>query len=168
MRRSRTLVAATLLLVACERSESPRSGWTGSSVPLAVPSDQTPALESALSAELRAALAQLLRGPSAPAQSADTLSWFSAETAGALRSATVDSIGHATVDFRDLQSLIPNASSSAGSALLLDELNSTVFEIEGIRSVEYRIDGSCDRFWEWLQYGCHTVTREETESRLNR
>ena len=31
---------------------------------------------------------------------------------------------------------------------------------QGIHSVEYRMDGSCDVFWEWLQYGCDVVTRE--------
>jgi hypothetical protein len=63
------------------------------------------------------------------------------------------------VDFEDLRALIPNASSSAGSALLLEELNTAVFSVEGVRSVDYLIEGSCDRFWEWLQYGCQTIDR---------
>lgn len=117
------------------------------------------------SAELRTALEQLLGGPSDSSAAGDATSWFSAETADALRSVTVDSTGHATVDFHDLRPLIPNASSSAGSALLLDELNATVFEIDAIQSVEYRMDGSCDLFWEWLQYGCQTVTRESASQR---
>lgn len=158
VRASGAIVAATLL-VGCEPSESRRSAETsGDSVPERA--------ESGLSADLRAALEQLLRGPTVQPQTGDAHSWFSAETTGALRSATVDSSGHATVDFRDLQSLIPNASSSAGSTLLLEELNSTVFQFAGIRSVEYQMDGSCDRFWEWLQYGCHTVMRDPKPSRM--
>ena len=106
---------------------------------------------------LRAALEQLLRGPSDPQP--DVHSWFSSATADALRSVRVDSEGHASVDFEDLRALIPNASSSAGSAMLLEELNTTVFSVAGVRSVDYLIEGGCERFWEWLQYGCHTVHR---------
>jgi len=106
---------------------------------------------------LRAALERLLRGPNDPQP--DVHSWFSSATADALRSLSVDAAGHATVDFEDLRALIPNASSSAGSAMLLEELNTAVFSVEGVRSVDYLIEGGCERFWEWLQYGCHTVHR---------
>lgn len=106
---------------------------------------------------LRAALEHMLRGPSDPQP--EEHSWFSAATADALRSVSVDAAGHATVDFEDLRALIPNASSSAGSAMLLAELNATVFGVEGVRSVDYLMEGSCERFWEWLQYGCQTIHR---------
>jgi hypothetical protein len=43
--------------------------------------------------------------------------------------------------------------------MLLQELNGTVFQFPEIRSVEYRMEGSCDLFWEWLQYGCRVVAR---------
>jgi hypothetical protein len=106
---------------------------------------------------LRAALQQTLRGPSNPHPG--KLSWFSAATSNALRSVSVDSAGHAIVDFEDLRALIPNASSSAGSAILLEELNAAVFGVDGIQSVSYLIEGSCEKFWEWLQYGCQTIRR---------
>jgi hypothetical protein len=110
---------------------------------------------------LRTALEWLLRGPTAVEQAAGIQSWFSDKTAGALRSVDIDSSGHAIVDFQDLRGLIPNASSSAGSAVLLQELNGTVFQFPEILSVEYRMEGSCDLFWEWLQYGCQIVARPE-------
>lgn len=116
--------------------------------------------EPAPEVALRSALEQLLRGSAEP-QSEHT--WFSSKTAGALRTVSVDSVGHAIVDFKDLRALIPNASSSAGSAILLEELNSTVFSVDGVTSVDYLIDGSCDRFWEWLQYGCQTVHRPDRQ-----
>jgi len=161
------MIAALLVLGGCERSGPRRSAETGiDSVPVVQPNDEgpTPAQPPGPgpSADLRAALEQLLRGPTAQRPAGDRHSWFSAETAGALRSAGVDSTGHATVDFHDLRPLIPNASSSAGSALLLEELNSTVFQVPEIRSVEYRMEGSCDLFWEWLQYGCQRVMRDST------
>ena len=110
-----------------------------------------------ISSALRAALERRLSGP---ASGGDT-TWFSQATANSLRSVDVDSGGNAIVDFHDLRPLIPNASSSAGSQILLDDLNEAVFEIPGIASVEYRMDGSCDLFWEWLQYGCERVRRAD-------
>lgn len=106
--------------------------------------------------QLRVALQQLLRGRPA---TASVSTWFSAATANALRKVAVDSAGHAIVDFDDLAALIPNASSSAGSAMLLDELNATVFGVDAVRSVDYLIGGRCERFWEWLQRACQTVRR---------
>lgn len=110
---------------------------------------------------LRVAILELLKGPT-PEERADGItSFFSDRTAGMLNDATVDERGHAVVDFKDLRPVIPNASTSAGSTILLGELNSTVFAIPTLESVEYRIDGRCDVFWEWLQYGgCQPVTRE--------
>ena len=48
-----------------------------------------------------------------------------------------------------------------GCGLRLRQLNGTVFGVPGIRSVEYRVNGSCARFWEWLQYECRVVERPE-------
>ena len=108
---------------------------------------------------VEAALAALLRGPTAAERAAGATSWFSATTTDALRSVTVDSAGLAVADFADLRQLIPNAGSSAGSAMLLHELNGTVFQFPEVAEVEYRIEGSCAAFWEWLQYDCQRVRR---------
>jgi hypothetical protein len=63
------------------------------------------------------------------------------------------------VDFGDLRSVIPNASTSAGSRLL-SQLDATVFQFPTVTSVTYRIDGSCQAFGEWLQVdGCVPRTR---------
>jgi spore germination protein GerM len=103
--------------------------------------------------DLEAAIRQLLQGPAEGERAAGLHSWFSDTTANALRSVSVDEAGRAIVDFEDLRALIPNASTSAGSGMLLRELNSTVFAVPSVQSVEYRIEGSCEVFWEWLQYG---------------
>ncbi|MDA8310338.1 MAG: GerMN domain-containing protein [Actinomycetota bacterium] len=117
----------------------------------------------ATTAVLRTALDELLAGPSAAERAAGLTSWFSStwapSTAGYLRSVTVSS-GNATVDFGDLPSVIPNASTSTGSHLLLSQLDATVFQFPSITSVIYRIDGSCQAFGEWLQLdGCVLRTR---------
>ncbi|MEX2608875.1 MAG: hypothetical protein WEA24_02940 [Gemmatimonadota bacterium] len=139
-------LAGVLTLAGCERSE---------------PADPAPAPAT----DLRAVLERLVRGPKVPPSAEDEHSWFSAATAGVLDSVTVDTAGHATVDFQDLRPLIGNASTSAGSALLMEDLNEAVFSVAGIESVEYRMEGSCELFWEWLQYACQTVTREQATGR---
>lgn len=105
------------------------------------------------------ALTALLRGPTAEERETGIHSWFSATTSSALKSVTVDSAGKAVVNFADLRELIPNAASSAGSAMLLHELNGTIFQFSEVQAVEYRIEGSCAAFWEWLQYDCQVVRR---------
>jgi hypothetical protein len=99
---------------------------------------------------LRTALDELVAGPSSAERAAGLQSWFSSLTAGMVRRVTLSS-GSATVDFGDMRSVIPNASTSAGSRLLLSQLDATVFQFPTVTSVFYRIDGSCQTFGEWLQ-----------------
>jgi hypothetical protein len=109
---------------------------------------------------LRASLEALLAGPTAEERAASLGSWFSASTAGMLRSVTIRD-GHAVVDLGDLRAVISGASSSAGSERLLSQLDATVFQFPTVSSVEYRLEGSCEAFSEWLQYGgCTPRTRD--------
>lgn len=108
---------------------------------------------------LRSALRSLLAGPSAEQREAGAASWFSDTTANALREVEVDG-GPVVVDLDgDLPRLIPGASSSAGSEMLLAHLDSVVFGLPWVEAVEYRMAGSCAAFWEWLQRECAVVTR---------
>jgi hypothetical protein len=159
--RTERLLAFALGAIGCGTADEVEPGLvTADSAQVRAPAAVDTASEAADPSPedaLRAALEQLLRGPSDPRLQEH--SWFSSTTADALRSVTVDSAGHATVDFEDLRALIPNASSSAGSALLLEELNTAVFSVEGVHSVDYSIAGNCERFWAWLQYDCQTIDR---------
>lgn len=110
------------------------------------------------SATPSSALAELVRGPTAAERERGLTSWWSDETAGVVGSVT-ESDGRLVVDFRDLPRLIPNASSSAGSTQLLTSLDSTLFQFEDVEAVEYRLEGSCDAFWNWLQRDCTVVRR---------
>lgn len=164
---SRLALALALVLVSCadvqERPEEAPETPAQDSVAVVFTRGEEPAPVwrpvRASADRLTAALTWLLQGPTPEERAAGVRSWFSATTAGALRAATVDAGGHAVVDFRDLPALIPSASSSTGSTMLLQELDGTVFGVPEVRSVEYRVDGSCERFWNWLQYDCHTVER---------
>ena len=114
-------------------------------------------------AVLRAALEQELLGPSGEEGAAGFFSWFSGATAGMLRGVELEPAGRAVVDFADLRPVIPGASSSAGSHLLLSQLDATVFQFPNVETVQYRIDGSCDVFFEWLQMQCHDRTRSHRQ-----
>lgn len=107
------------------------------------------------------ALEELLKGPTPADEAAGPLySWFSEETAGMLRRVTLKD-GFAVVEFEDLRPVIPNASSSAGSAMLLGQLRATVFQFPVVQRVEFRIEGSCEAFMEWLQRGCVPLPQSE-------
>jgi hypothetical protein len=112
---------------------------------------------------LRNALEELLKGPTEAEKAAGLISWFSVETADTL-TGVGQSGGNFDADFTGWNTLIPNASTSAGSQMLLSQLNSTVFQFDFVQSIAYSLDGDCDAFWQWLQMGCHPVTRAEWEA----
>jgi len=85
-------------------------------------------------------------------------SWFSPATAGAIVSVSLDQ-GLLTVDLEDLSALIPGASSSCGSEALLAELKATAFQFDQVEEVTFQFDGSCDRFFEFLQMECAITSR---------
>jgi len=111
---------------------------------------------------LTATLRELLAGPTAAERSRSLSSWFSDATEGMLRSVSTTD-GHAVVDLDgDLRKVISGASSSAGSARLLAELDANVFQFPSVQTAEYRLDGSCEAFTEWVQIGgCEPRRRPE-------
>lgn len=172
-----------LAVVGCEPAPEPPAPGTGApDVPAApgAPNDDTLLRERTIRVEvyfirdeepiaverevqgdspLHGALLELLAGPTPEERAAGLWSWFSAETEGMLRSVDLDPAGRATVDLGDLSAVIPGASSSTGSALLLVSLNRTVFQFPAVAEVEYRMEGSCDAFWNWLQRACDVLPR---------
>jgi hypothetical protein len=101
-------------------------------------------------AVLAGAMRALLRGPTAAERQRGYGGWFSSKTAGMLRSTRVAN-GVARVDFRNFSRVIPNASSSCGSALLLAQLDRTAKQFPTVRRTVYSFDGSARAFYEWLQ-----------------
>jgi len=164
------------LLVACGDVPDGDRTTPAEGPPVATPSTGTPSTETptpetpsteaapdqptaAARDSLRSAFRSLVAGPSAAARAQGADSWFSEETSGVLQSVEVDS-GRVVVDFSDaLPGLIPGAGSSAGSEALLVALDSTLFQFPWVKSGEYRLNGSCAAFWEWLQRECTVVKR---------
>ncbi len=100
-----------------------------------------------------AALKELLLGPMMGEQNNGYSSFFSPGTLGALNEMTIEN-GVAVVDFNDIQTVIPNASSSCGSAEFLAELDSTLKQFPTITKVFYTINGDAETFYSWLQMSC--------------
>jgi hypothetical protein len=97
-----------------------------------------------------AALKQLLAGPTSAERAAGYWSVFSSRTAGMLRSVRIgNGVGHA--DFRDFSKVIPNASSSTGSAVLMSELDATLKQFGTVKTTVYSFAGTVAPFYEWLQ-----------------
>ncbi|MCX2951472.1 Gmad2 immunoglobulin-like domain-containing protein [Lentzea sp. NEAU-D7] len=97
-----------------------------------------------------AALNELLPGPTAAEHEAGYWSMFVPATARTLKSVRIaDGVAHA--DFTNFSTVIPNASSSAGSAALLAELDSTLKQFPTVKSTVYSFDGDVAAFYHWLQ-----------------
>jgi hypothetical protein len=97
-----------------------------------------------------AALNQLLAGPTSAERAAGIWSVFSGRTAGMLRSVRIGN-GVAHADFRDFSTVIPNASSSTGSAVLVSELDATLKQFGTVRTTVYSFNGKVAPFYEWLK-----------------
>jgi hypothetical protein len=117
-------------------------------------------LPDAVTDTLRFAVEALLDGPTRLEQESGLWSWFSAETTGMLNDVGIRN-GVAYIDFQDFSHIIANASTSAGSRQLLDQIAGTVFQFDHVREAELTFNGSCDAFWNWLQRGCERLTRDE-------
>ena len=112
----------------------------------------------ATSGVLAASLEQLLAGPTKEERAKGLHSLFPEGAAGKLRGVTIDGEGNVAVDFSP-SVVTGNAGTSAGSTLLLEQLNATVFQFSTVSSVEYRIDGSCAAFFMAMERACGVIER---------
>ena len=99
---------------------------------------------------LRGSMRALLAGPTRAERARGYGGWFSARTAGHLRSVRI-SDGVAYIDFRSFASHIPNASTSCGSTMLLAQLDRTARQFSSVKRAVYSFNGSQRAFYEWLQ-----------------
>jgi hypothetical protein len=114
---------------------------------------------------IEATLQELLAGPTDEERAMGFSSWFSADSAGALNTVTLDG-SRLIVDFND-DIIINNASTSTGGMYFLAELQANVFQFAEVDSVEFQIDGSCLAFGNWQQIGeCPIWTRADWEQRV--
>jgi hypothetical protein len=107
---------------------------------------------------------ELVKGPDVIERAVGFVSFFSEETVDTFAGVTLNA-GRATIDFTGLET-IDNISTSSGSEFFLANLNANVFQFSTINAVEYRLNASCDEFWNLLQRECQLVTRAEWERQL--
>jgi hypothetical protein len=97
---------------------------------------------------VRGLLGALLAGPTEAERTDGYGSWFDAATADALLDVEVID-GTAHVVFTDLRQLIPDASTSCGSAGLLAQLDTTLLALDDITATRYALADQT-AFYAWL------------------
>jgi len=101
----------------------------------------------------RAALNELFKGPTSEEKKQGYISLFSDETKSILKSIKITE-GVCYVDLEDIRRIVPNASTSCGSAELLAEMETTLKQFPTIKKAIFAINGNPKTFYEWLQIGC--------------
>jgi spore germination protein GerM len=101
----------------------------------------------------KAALTELFAGPTATEKAEGYSSFFSSATKGILKSVKVEE-GTAYVNLTDIRQIIPNASTSCGSAQFLAEMGSTLKQFPTVKKVIFAINGQPQAFYDWIQIGC--------------
>ncbi|MFA5109571.1 MAG: GerMN domain-containing protein [Patescibacteria group bacterium] len=101
----------------------------------------------------QSALAELFKGPTEKERAQGYTSWFSSDTENILKNIKIKA-GTAYVDLRDIRQIIPNASTSCGSAGFLAEVETTLKQFSAVEKVVIALEGRPDYFYEWIQVGC--------------
>ena len=101
----------------------------------------------------RAALLELLKGPTEAEQEEGYTSPFSSDTADMLVSVRVAD-GKAYVDFKDFRELLPSVSASCGSQQFRHQVEQTLKQFPGIGAVVYAIEKIPQTFYEFVGLGC--------------
>ncbi len=98
-------------------------------------------------------LQQLFRGPTESEKSQGFSSFFSQKTKDILLGVDVkDRVAY--VNLKDIRTLIPNVSSSCGSAQFLAEVEETLKHNKTVDKIIMAINGDPELFYEWIQIGC--------------
>jgi len=101
----------------------------------------------------KASLEELFNGPTEEEKSEGYVSWFSQETKDILKSVKIED-NTAYVNLEDIRQIVPNVSTSCGSAEFLAEVETTLKQFSTLDRVIIAIDGKPSTFYEWTQIGC--------------
>lgn len=103
--------------------------------------------------KIEASLEELLNGPTSREKNTGFTSFFSDKTKSALKNIRVVN-GVVYLNLNDIRRVIPNASSSCGSAQLLVQIDTTAKQFSEVKKVIVAIDGKPSVFYDWIQVGC--------------
>lgn len=112
---------------------------------------------------LTATLTELTKGPTDPEVSSGFRSFFDDNTYGAFDTVFLNK-GRATVEFS--RPVLDRTLTESEAAFFIATVNTSVFQFKTVDSVEYRISGNCNEFWEPLGSRCVIVTRENWETQV--
>ncbi|MGD2051604.1 MAG: hypothetical protein PVI35_03920 [Acidimicrobiia bacterium] len=113
---------------------------------------------------LTTTLTEMVKGPDAEEQGEGFRSPFGPDSEGSFLSVSLNA-GDAIVDIGE-GLFGPSAATDDGARALVSTLNANVFQFSTISSVEYRLNGSCDAFWDEVNGTCARVTRQEWEAQM--
>lgn len=99
------------------------------------------------------ALTELLKGPAPEEISQGYTSFFSEKTKLILKNLKIKD-ETAYVNFYDFRSIIPNVSTSCGSAEFMAEIETTLKQFPNIKKVIFGIEDKPAVFYEWIHLGC--------------
>ena len=97
----------------------------------------------------RAALTELLKGPTSRESNEGIVSPFSADTAGTLNDVTIAD-RRARVDFADFSDVV--GSDSCRKSAIIDALNRTLSQFPNIDTIQYSFDGDVGDFESWIGF----------------
>lgn len=106
------------------------------------------------------AVGELLEGPTSDERASGYTSLFFAGTASAFDRIEIRGDSLVIIELLDFSHLAPAGGTPAGATMVLGELNHTVFQFPFVKSIIYRFNGSCTRFFEWLNQTCRTIRRD--------
>lgn len=103
---------------------------------------------------VRAALGELLKGPTEAERRSGFFSAFSARSADVLKDVVVQSDGTAVVDFDEGFERITNVSATAQVYPTTRSLDDTLRQFPEVKTIAYRIEGSEERWCRLFEGGC--------------
>ncbi len=112
--------------------------------------------------EIEATLLALLAGLTEEERAMGYSSFFSAQSANAVNFVLLDG-DRLIVDFND-GILIGNASTTTGGLYFGAELRANLFRFPEVQEIEFRLNGSCEAYYNWLQGNCEIATRASWEA----
>lgn len=105
-------------------------------------------------APARAAMDQLFLGPTTAEKAVGLLDfWITKDTANNLKRVFIKN-GTAYLDWKDISQVIPNASTSCGSASFFGPIEDTLRQFPTVTKVIHAINGQTSVFYNWMQMGC--------------
>ena len=116
-----------------------------------------------IEARLHFAIEQLLAGPTPDERDLVYSSVFPSGSEEVLIGVDVGEDGLATIDFADALEAVGSLNASHNRFLFFGTVGHTAFQFDEVEAIEFRIEGSCDRFASYFETACRPWRRDSTD-----